>query len=294
MLRRLKIDAAVFPKNIAPFFTGCRCYIIIHDLAYFDRSLKAYPLLDTMYMRAAVPRSVEKASAVFAVSEHTKNDIVRYTGCNPEKIVVIYEAADEAYRVISDVSVLNSVRKKYNLPEKFILYTGSLSPRKNVLTLLYAFNCIRNRIPHHLVLTGSRTWRHAPVHQTIEELNLSERVKKLGYVDPGDMPALYNLADAHVYPSLYEGFGLPVLEAMQCGCPVIASNATSIPEVADEAALLVEPMDRISMAEAIYNVLTDNHLRQKLIEAGFARARQFSWRKTAEIMFNTIRGIADA
>ncbi|RKY23359.1 MAG: glycosyltransferase family 1 protein [Planctomycetota bacterium] len=289
MLRKLKIDAAIFPKNVVPFFAGCRCYAVIHDLAYFDRRLNAYPFLDAVYMRTLIPQSVRRAAGVFAVSENTKKDIIRYTGCDPQKITVTYLAADKIYRPVNNSEQLQNVKQKYAIPQKFIMYVGSLSPRKNINRLLEAFSIIRDRIPHHLVLTGSKSWKDSSVYRTMRRLNLSDRIKKLGYVENEDMPVLYNLADAYVYPSLYEGFGLPILEAMQCGCPVVASNATSIPEVAGDAAIFVNPLDIDALADAIYNVLTDDQLRRKLISSGFRQAEKFSWDSTANIMLETIR-----
>ena len=131
MLRKFKIDAAIFPKNVVPFLTGRHCFVVIHDLAHFDNKIGAYPFLDTLYMRALIPQSVRRATGVFAVSESTKKDIIRYTKCDPKKIVVTHEAADRIYCPIDDTSRLQRVKQKYNLPDNFIMYAGSLSPRKN-------------------------------------------------------------------------------------------------------------------------------------------------------------------
>ncbi|MCP4614625.1 MAG: glycosyltransferase family 4 protein [Planctomycetes bacterium] len=289
ILYKLKIDAAIFPKNIIPFFINCPSYAIIHDLAYFDRKLNAYPIMDTIYMRTMIPNSVRKATGVFAVSENTKKDIVSLTNCDPKKITVTYEAADKIYRSIKDTTCLQAVRQKYKLPNNFILYVGSLSPRKNIVRLLNAFSQICQRIPHNLVLTGSKSWKDSPVYQAMHRLNLGDRINQLGYVESEDMPVLYNLAGAYIYPSIYEGFGLPVLEAMQCGCPVVASNATSIPEVAGDAAVLVDPLDTTAIAESIYRVLSDSKLREELVYAGFQQAKKFSWERCANTMLKTIR-----
>lgn len=289
ILHKVKADAVIFPKNIIPFFTSCSSYVVIHDLAYFDRQLNAYPLLDTIYMRSLIPQSVRRATGVFAVSESTKKDIIRYTKCDPKNIVVTHEAADRIYCPIDDTSRLQRVKQKYNLPDNFIMYAGSLSPRKNVARLLKAFSSVCGKLPHDLILTGSKSWKDASVYQTMRDLGLTDRIKQLGYVEHEDMPALYNLAGVYVYPSLYEGFGLPVVEAMQCGCPVVASNATSIPEVAGDAAILVDALDTPALADAIYRVLTDNKLREKLVCAGFQQARKFSWDRCANTMLKVIR-----
>ncbi|MHC4166387.1 MAG: glycosyltransferase family 4 protein [Planctomycetota bacterium] len=288
-LRKVRTDAAVFPKNIVPFFTGGLSYAVVHDLAYFDRRLGAYPLLDTLYMRRLIPQSVRRAKAVFAVSESTKRDIVRYARCDSKKIVVTYEAADRIYRSIDDNARLEIVKRKHDLPDDFIMYTGSLSPRKNIKTLLKAFSDICGKIPHDLVLTGSKSWKDASVYQSMSDLGLTGRIRQLGFVEHEDMPALYNLAGVYVYPSLYEGFGLPVLEAMQCGCPVVASNATSIPEVAGDAAVLVDPADASAIADGIYRVVSDRKLHEELVQAGFLQAEKFSWDRCAGTMLKTIR-----
>ena len=287
-LRKLRIDA----KNVVPFFTGCPGFVVVHDLAYFDDRLGAYPFFDTFYMRTLIPRSLRRAAGVFAVSENTKKDIIRYTSCDPGKITITYEAADDMYRPIKDRARLERIKQKYNLPESFIMYVGSLSPRKNVIRLLEAFAGIREKIPHQLVLTASKSWKDSSVYAAMSRLNLQDRVHKLGYVEEQDMPALYNLADAYVYPSLYEGFGLPVLEAMQCGCPVVASDATSIPEVAGDAAMLVNPLDTQALADAVYRLLTDRELRNRLVAAGFEQAEKFSWRRCAQIILEKIRSAA--
>jgi glycosyltransferase involved in cell wall biosynthesis len=292
MLRRLKMDAAIFPKNVVPFGTGCASYVVIHDLAYFLPALHAYPRPDTLYMRTLIPRSVRRAAGVFAVSENTKRDIVRYTRCDPARITVTYEAADPSYRRIDDPDRRAEIQQRYHLPAYFVLYTGSLSPRKNIVRLLQAFARVQDKIPHQLVLTGSKSWNDRRVHEMINELNLRDRLVRLGYVEEQDMPALYSLASVYVYPSLYEGFGLPVLEAMQCGCPVVASNATSIPEVAGEAALLFDPHDVDAMAGALCRALTDARTREELVAAGLRRAALFSWRRCAETMLNVIRRAA--
>jgi glycosyltransferase involved in cell wall biosynthesis len=288
-LRELKVDAAIFPKNVTPFFTGCANYVVVHDLAYFMPHLNAYRSLDTLYMRTLMPQSMRRARGVFAVSENTKRDIVSHTGCDPAKITITYEAADGAYRRIGDVDALRAVRDKYRLPELFVLYTGSLSPRKNVVRLLEAFAAIRGRLPHRLVLTGSKSWKDRSVYETLHRLGLEDRIVRLGYVEEEDMPALYNLASVYVYPSLYEGFGLPVLEAMQCGCPVVASNVTSIPEVAGEAAILFDPFDVGAIGDALYKALTDEQARRHLVVSGLRQAAKFSWRRCAETMLDVIR-----
>lgn len=288
-IKKNGVDAVIFPKNVIPFFTGSVNFVVVHDMAYFDRKLGAYPLPDTIYMRSLIPQSIRRAAGVFAVSEHTKKDVIHYTGCAEEKITVAYEAADRIYQPIADRNILQDISRKYDLPEQFILYVGSLSPRKNTPTLLKAFASVKDRVPHSLVITASKSWKDRNVYELIKKLGLQSRLVKLGYVETEDMPVLYNLANVYIYPSVYEGFGLPVLEAMQCGCPVIASNTTSIPEVAGDAAMLIEPLDVKAWADSIYQVITDKKLRDEMVKKGFARAKEFSWDKCAKCMLGTIR-----
>ncbi len=193
------------------------------------------------------------------------------------------------YHRVDDADRLRIVKEKYGLPAQFVLYTGSLSPRKNLVRLLQAFAQLRGKVPHKLALTGSKSWKDRSVYEMMDTLKLRDRIVQLGYVEEEDMPALYTLADAYAYPSLYEGFGLPVLEAMQCGCPVVASDVSSVPEVAGEAAILVDPHDVDAISNAIHTVLTDTPTREKLVASGLGRAEMFSWRRCAETMLHTIR-----
>jgi glycosyltransferase involved in cell wall biosynthesis len=289
MLHKIKFDAVIFSLDIIPFFVGCPGFTIRYDLAYFDKVLKPYRFWDTLYMRIMMPISDRKAKAIFAISKHTKNDCVKFCNANPEKITVIYGAANEEFKPIKDAAILEKTRYRFKLPEKFIFYAGSLSPRKNIINLVRAFSQIVSKIPHKLVLTVPESWKDSMVYKTIDELNIHDSIINLGFIGQEDMPALYNLADICVYPSLYEGFGLPVLEAMHCGCPVVASNTTSIPEVAGNAAVLVDPLDTDAIAEAISRVLTDRQLRAKLIQTGFQQAEKFTWDRTASIMLDVIR-----
>lgn len=275
-----KLDVITFPKNVLPYFVTCKSVIVIHDLAYFMPELNAYPLIDTIYMKMMIKSSVKRANHIIAISENTKRDIIKFTGINENKITVIYEASDLKYRQIKDVIELDKIKNKYNLSEKFIFSCDSLTPRKNVIRLLKAFNNIKDKIPHKLVLTGGVSWKSKNVHNLIESMR--DRVIKLGYVPDEDMPMLYNLADLFVYPSLYEGFGLPLLEAMACGCPVISSNSSSLPEVVGDAGLMIDPYDVDNLEKVIYEALTNENLRKDMIRKGLDRAKQFSWEKCAE------------
>jgi glycosyltransferase involved in cell wall biosynthesis len=279
-LRKYKLDIVIFPKNVVPFFIDAKFVVIIHDLAYFMPELNAYPLLDTVYMRSMIKSSLKRADRVIAVSKNTKNDIIEIIGTDENKIEVVYEAADHKYRQVTDRSKLNYIKDQYKLGDKFIFYSGSLSPRKNMLRFLNAYNKIKDTIPHKLVLTGGKSWKDKNVHELIGQMGNS--VIKLGHVPDEHMPLIYNLADLFVYPSLYEGFGLPPLEAMACGCPVISSNLSSIPEVVGDAAIMVDPYSTDEIADAMYEVLTDDELKHSMIEKGIKRSELFNWEKSAK------------
>jgi glycosyltransferase involved in cell wall biosynthesis len=252
------------------------------DLGYFTYP-QAYTRADVLYMRTAIPGSFRRAAALLAISEHTRQDIIQLFPFVKDKVTVTYLAATGQYRKISDRTVLDDVRNKYDLQSSFIFYAGSISPRKGWPFLLEAFARLKaqQQIPHMLVITGGWRWRMDDLDEAIAKLSLQNHIKVLGNVPIEVMPALYNLADLMVYPSMYEGFGLPVLEAMACGCPVVCSNRTSLPEVAGNAALMVDPPNIAELANAMYAALTDATLRAQMVERGLARAAGFTWEQTA-------------
>ncbi len=279
-LKKYNIDVMLFPKNVLPFFIKCKSVIVNHDLAYYMIDLDAYPLIDRIYMRLMINSSVNRANHIIAVSENTKKDIIKFTGVQDDKITVIHEASDKKYRIIKNETELNRIRHKYSLSYKFILSHFSLSPRKNIKRLLIAFNSLNHKIPHKLVLVGGGSF-NSKIENNLNN-NINSNVVNLGYVDDEDMPLLYNLADLFVYPTLYEGFGLPPLEAMACGCPVISSNTSSLPEVVGDASFMIDPFNIEELAKTIYEVLTDNKLREEKIRKGLERQKLFSWEKCAE------------
>jgi len=278
-LRKHQLDVVIFPKNVVPFFVDAKSIIVVHDLAYFMPELNAYSLIDTIYMKHMIKSSLKRADGVISVSQNTKSDIIKLIGTDENKIKIVYEAADSKYKKTIDIIKLKEIKAKYKLCDKFIFYSGSLSPRKNMVRFLLAYDKIKAKIPHKLVLTGGRSWNDRNVREIINQMG--ESVIKLGYVNDEDMPFVYNLADLFVYPSLYEGFGLPPLEAMACGCPVITSNTSSIPEVVGDAGVMVDPHDVDELAKAMYEVLTNYDLRESMVKKGLERARKFSWEKCA-------------
>lgn len=231
--------------------------------------------------------SFEKAGQmdlILTYSEFTKHDIAVTLGINEENVTVVPLAAHEQYRPIDNHDQIRAVRAKYDLLERpYILHIGSLEPRKNLTRLVEAFQMLKQEEPsldHQLVLVGSKVSMFQPIFEAIRGLNLEDDVKWLGFVPFDDLPAVLNGADLFVFPSIHEGFGLPPLEAMACGTPVVSSNATSLPEVVGDAGLLFDPYRIKEMAEAMHRVLADRYLRASLRQKGLERARSFSWEKT--------------
>ncbi len=230
--------------------------------------------------------SCQYGDLVLAVSNFTRQDLENRFNINAEKIAVINEGVEERFQVIKDEQRLNKTLSKYNLEKRFLFYSGSLSPRKNLKRVIEAFKNIKNDIPHDLVLTGTQQWGS---HEL--DSNLGDRLKVIGYVGEDELVDLYNSADLYLYPSLYEGFGLPILEAQRCGCPVLTSNITSCPEVAGEGALIVDPYSAEEIAAGILKILQDHIYRDELIEKGYKNLERYSWRQTAKQILKVLRPI---
>lgn len=235
------------------------------------------------------------ADQIIAISEHTKNDLMHYMKVPEERITVTYLAAGSDYYQISDPVILNSTAKKYKLPDNYILFIGSLEPRKNIRTLLKAYSNLPNKFQKEffLVIAGGKGWLNSDIPSLVQELNISDKVKFAGYIEKQDINAVYSQAAVFVYPSLYEGFGLPILEAMACGTPVITSNTSSMPEVAGDAARLITPTDIDELTGALEDTLKNESLRQDMRQKGLRQASLFSWEKCAKetlAVYNKVAG----
>jgi glycosyltransferase involved in cell wall biosynthesis len=282
-----RLSLLIFPKGTISFRLQCQAIPIMLDLGYFYDDLNPYKKLDTLYMRRAMKFSAIHSAAILTISEYTRQDVIRLLNAAPEKVVNIYGAASKDYQPVQDANVLNAVRSRYKLIDPFIFFPTSISPRKNFNRLLDAFESVKDKIPHHLYFTGSIAWNTEDV---IERLKgpIASRVHQLGKVPLEDMPALYTLAQFTVYPSLFEGLGLPVLEAFQCGSPVLTSNQTSIPEIAGDAALIVDAHSTQAIADGLLRMAADSSLRASLREKGFRQAENFTWEKTVQTALDTI------
>lgn len=287
-----RIELLFTPTVAIPFWVPCRTITTIHDMIPFHKSIIKYSKLRTNYIRTATNLAIKKSDIIIAVSENTKREIIQFCKVHGEKIIVSLEGVDEKFRKINTGSEIADVRAKNKLPERFILFVGTLEPGKNLQRLIEAYYYLRkeNRISHKLVIAGAYGWGNLNLVKENKELILDEIVFT-GFVTDDDLCLLYNAADLFVFPSLYEGFGLPPLEAMACGTPVITSNLSSMPEIVGNAAFLVNPYDSIELAAAIEHVLKDEHLRSELTARGRERAKNFSWRKTAEVILQSFNKI---
>lgn len=287
-IKRISPDVMWFTKYVVPFGLKMKTVTTVHDMAYFMPHLCAYPFADTLYMRTMIRNSCRRADEVIAVSSNTKADLLSLLGLTSEKVHVIPEAAGKAFRIIEDRSELTAFRARYNLPERFILFTGGISPRKNLSRLFDAFTSISKRIPHKLVLTGGKGWRNRKV---VEQIERSADIIRLGFVPDEDMPHLYNAADLFVYPSLYEGFGLPILEASQCGTPVISAEGSSLTEVGGKGVQFINPRSTEDIAQAMLDILEHPEKQRDLIQRGLCNAQRFSWDDSARSLLSLLHSI---
>jgi glycosyltransferase involved in cell wall biosynthesis len=272
------VDVCHFTNSVAPLCTGCPTVLTIHDM-----TLWLYPGYHyrkrLLSMRPLIPIAARHARAIIAVSESVRADIVRILGVPADKVHVVYSAPSDQFRRLPPDSTI-AVRRKYALPEQFVLYVGTIEPRKNLVRLLEAFASLPHR-PPALVIVGARGWKDQQVFAAVERLGLQQSVCYLGYVPQEELIALYNLAQVLAFPSLYEGCGLPVLEAMACGTPVVTSRRGGLVEMAGDAAEFVDPTCVQSIADGLHRVLTDPYRQADLREKGYAQVRRFSWRATA-------------
>lgn len=264
--------------------------VTFHDMVPFvhkETNSKKY----FSYMRTVITISARIADRIIADSEITKQDILRILKLPESKVKVIYLAARKIFQPLPDPTRLAAVRARLNLTRPYILNVGTIEPRKNIQRLLEAYHSLRKlkKIPHQLVIVGPKGWLYKPVLQKISTLDLDEHVIMTGYVEDQDLVALYNGADLFIFPSLYEGFGLPPLEAIACGAPVASSNTSCLPEILGDAAVYFDPYNVDNIADSIMSVLDNPTLACKLRSAGPQRAARFSWEQTARQTLDVYR-----
>lgn len=278
-----QLDLLHVPFYYLPPGAPAKSIVTIYDTRFL-RFPETYPAARAAFLRAAVPSSLRRARMVLTISEFSKAEIVELVGLEPDRVRVTRLAPRADFGRALTPERRTAVRAKYRLPRSYILSTSTLEPRKNLARTIEAFAQLRREhkdVPQELVLVGTRYFGASDIDAAIRRHGLSAVVHIMGYVDDEDMPALYDMADVFVYPSLYEGFGIPPLEAMACGTPVVAAASSSIPEVVGDAARLVDPLSVESIADGLRAVLTDERDAARLAALGRERTKLFSWQRAA-------------
>jgi glycosyltransferase involved in cell wall biosynthesis len=277
---REQLDVIFNPKLSIPLLAKCNKVFVMHGGDWF-RFPGNYGLMDQLYHRIAASIYCKNADAIISVSHSATKDIIDALGISPDKITTVYHGVSPNFCPEIADEKLEALREKYKLPDQIILYVGQIYPMKNVEGIIRAFINIRKRLPHKLVLVGQPTSKGQHELALIDRFQLRDDVILTGWVPDEDLPVFYHLASLFVFPSFYEGFGIPLLEAMACGCPIVTSNSGATSEVVEDAAVLVDPWDVNSISDGMYRVLTDDVLKGVLIQKGLQRVKAFSWGKCA-------------
>jgi glycosyltransferase involved in cell wall biosynthesis len=280
-------DVLFVPAHVLPLHCPVPAAVTVHDLGYLHFP-EAHTRFQRWYLNWTTRRHARHAEHLIADSEATAADLRQHYHAPAERISVVHLGRDPHLGPVDPAPV----RQKYGLSQPYLLYLGTLQPRKNLLRLLTAFEQISPDFPHHLVLAGRPGWLAEAILEQASQLNLRQRIHLPGYIPQADKAGLLSGATAYVFPSLYEGFGLPVLEAMACGTPVLTSNTTSLPEIAGQAALFVNPEDTASIAQGLRRLLSDSPLRADLRERGLKQVQKFSWGQAAESVLSILRKVA--
>jgi len=270
------------PDFVLPPLHKAPGILTVHDLSFMQHPDGAAPKL-RRWLNKVVPHSVARAQHILADSHSTKQDLETLLGVSPDKISVVGAGVESRFRPITDAQTLVELRQKYRLPEKFILGLGTLEPRKNFEGLIEAFDLLQADQPDlHLVIAGGKGWLYDSIFEAAERSPAASRVHLIGFTADEDLPALYSLAQVFALPSHYEGFGIPVLEAMACGAPVVTANNSSLPEIAGEAAVLLPASDIEALANVMRQFVLHQSLREKHVELGLEQAKKFTWKAAAE------------
>jgi len=281
-LKREGVTLFHAPHYVLPPLVRCRSVVTIHDCIHLMFPQYLPSRLALRYARTSIRLAARRATRVLTVSESSKRDILRFVDAPPDKIDVIYNAYDERFGIEPCEDDVVRVRERYQLHDEFVLYAGNVKPHKNLERLIEAFDLVRKRGLDRLklVIIGDEISTYAALRRAVHRHQLHKYVRFLGYMSEETLAVMYRLAGVFVFPSLYEGFGLPPLEAMASGTPVVTSNLSSLPEVTGDSAMLIDPYDPESIALGIYRVLTDESLRRDLRQKGIARAQTFSWEQS--------------
>lgn len=283
-LRRIGADLMHGLVNVLPLATNAPGVVTVHDLS-FIRTPDKLPTAKRWYLAALCRASVKRARHIIAVSRQTADDLIHFFGTAANKITVIHNGVDAAFTPASSEHCAQ-FRRQRGLPERYLLYLGTLEPRKNLSCLLQAYARWLNQRPHEhtgvkLILAGAKGWFYEEIFRQVQSLRLNNQVLFPGYIPELELPDWYRSAEAFVYPSLFEGFGLPLLEAMACGTPVLCSQASSLLEVVGDSALTFSPDSEDDLLVKLRRLLADPHLQEELRYTGLLRAQGFSWQRTA-------------
>jgi len=285
-------DVLFVPAHVMPLVCPVPAVVTVHDLGYLHYP-QAHRRFDRWYLDWTTRRHARRVVCVIADSQATRADLIRHYQADPDRIVVVYPGRDTSLTRVDDREVIGAVKRRYGIGGDYLLYLGTLQPRKNLVCLVEAFVRLQPLTADlRLVLAGKKGWLYDDLFARVEALGLEDRVLFTGYVADDDKAALLSGALALVYPSLYEGFGLPVLEAMSCGTPVLTSNVSSLPEVAGHAALLVDPLDVGAIAEGMSRLIADEDVRHTLIEEGYQQVQRFSWVSAAREVLEVLESVA--
>lgn len=297
IIKKNKLDVFHIPSFTMPFNVNGNIVITLHDLIHLKLK-KEFNKIIPLYYNLIVKRVLKKAFAIITDSNNSKNDIMKWTGLPENKIKKIYPGVSKSFYLVRENRMIDSIKDKFRIEGNFIFYNGSKKPHKNVLAIIGALSLLKRKysLSYKLVVAGMQNSKYretnfSKIKYKVKNLNLGDDTIYTGYVDEDDLCLLYNASSLFVFPSFYEGFGFPPLEAMACGCPVVVSNTSSLPEVCGDAAYYVNPYSVDSIAEGIHKVLTDENLRKSLIQKGLERVKMFSWEKCARETLKVYEGI---
>ncbi len=276
-----RVDLFHATEHLLPPLKNVKTVFTLHDLIF--QIFPEYHLpLNRWFLANAMPRFLRRADAIIAVSECTKRDAIHFYDLPPEKITVIYEGVNSALHPTHDPNLIARARTRYAKDQPFLFFLSTIEPRKNIIALIDALRVLRSRgFPHRLLIAGRKGWLYQDTLDHVKKTGMESEIDFLDYVDDAELPALFAACDAFVFPSLYEGFGLPPLEAMACGAPVVSSNVSSLPEILGDAAIFVDPREVGEIAAATERVITHHTLRDELRAKGIAQAAKFSWERAA-------------
>jgi glycosyltransferase involved in cell wall biosynthesis len=291
LLLRDRPDVMLCPLNVVPLLTPCPTVVTVHDLAFLRFNL--HQPAKRRYLSLLTRLSVKRAAHVITVSEFTRREVLALLHVPPQKVTAIPNGRKEQF-VPVDSAVVETFRQHKALPSRFLLTVGTLEPRKNIVTLIRAYAQARDRLDLPLLIGGGKGWLYDDMFVLVRELGLEQDVRFIGFIPGDELQLYYAAAHAFIYPSLYEGFGLPLLEAMAIGTPVVASDAGALIEVASDAALTVPATDVAALADALVRITDDDRLRAELRSRGFAQAQRFSWERAAQATLEVLRQVAAA